>query len=222
MFDGNKIQIDSTEYINRINKNFPSTILTLINIIQGVAFFILVTKTFKNFIQFDPTSICYTCIPYILIILGNLIIVSFEYTWFVGMFTGPISYLDILTVYILGFSEIFPMYYINDPYIWWISSSVFYFFGALAFCNSLYKLKYIAYKPSEAKDLVKRSLKKNVALAMVLAFLCLAVHISFHYKLYEGIVSNVGLCFVFIIFIIFVFSEYTFFKKIAPKFVYNQ
>jgi len=90
-----KVKLDLAEFDKRADGVFPSAILTLISIIQGVSFYILADNTFKLVEKGVPIA---SVLPYSILSLTNLVIVAFEYIWFVGLFTGTISVFDIIAV----------------------------------------------------------------------------------------------------------------------------
>lgn len=73
-----KAKLDLAPYDERADNIFPSVILTLISIIQGVSFYVLMDNTFKLILAGEPIA---PILPYCFLSLTNLVLVAFEYIY---------------------------------------------------------------------------------------------------------------------------------------------
>jgi hypothetical protein len=128
---------DQLEFEERIKESFPSLYLTLISIIQGVSFGILILKTSESL----NIQNYHTVIPLSILSFIFIVIVTYEYSWFVGIFRWSPSILDTFIPFALGLFEIFPMFFLTKPSQWCLWSAIFCFLGALAFFNSFWHCK---------------------------------------------------------------------------------
>ncbi len=147
---------DPQSYRKNVDSLFPGGILTLISIIQGVAFGILVSNLFPLEKE-NLWPILYSTISII-----NLSIVVYEYMWFVGLFSGHVTIVDIIVVFLLGVFEVAPSYYMKQEsaVTWWTLNAIFCLAGILGFTNSIRKTGLINY-PDTVRTLLLRNLKIN-------------------------------------------------------------
>lgn len=134
--------LTSEEFAKRITGSFPSVYLTIISIIQGVALGILASNSFGYVKRVGPLPhdwplvLIYTVFSLLLIIL-----VSFEYTWFIGVFQWSPTFWDALVPIVLGFTEVGPMFFLDRPRVWWLLTAFFCLAGAGGYLNSLLNCK---------------------------------------------------------------------------------
>ena len=100
--------------------------------------------------------------------LGYLVIVSYEYSWFVSLFTGHVTMRDMAAIFGLGIAEMSLSYCLDRPVRWWAVSASLCCVGIFGFWNSRQKAKLIKYCPREIEDLLARKLRLNFWLATVL------------------------------------------------------
>jgi hypothetical protein len=154
--------------------SFPSVYLTTISIIQGVALGILAQQTFSG-----VHGNLRETFPFALASLVTIMVISYEYTWFVGMFRWPPRVWDTLVPFLLGFAEAAPMFFLRDAKMWWLWTAVFCIVGALAFVNTLSRCRSSMFKPHRACRVVREELVGNIALCLAWAAMLLlkyAIH----------------------------------------------
>jgi len=178
-----KVKLDIADFDKRADSVFPSAILTLISIIQGVSFYILADNTFKLIEKGEPTA---SVLPHSILSLANLVIVAFEYIWFVGLFTGTISVFDISIIFCLGVGQVAPMYYLDDPCSWWLLNSGFCIIGLFAFTNSIWKAGRIDYEPKGVTPLLKSTLQRNRSICVVAAVVSMGIYALISQKVYPS------------------------------------
>lgn len=194
--------LDQEEFQRRIAESFPTVYLTLISIIQGVALVILATESFKYINEPDPklTEPWYRFSVYSIISFVTLIVLSYQYTWFIGIFRWSPRFWDILIPFCLGLSEVSPMFYFTKPLFWWGLTGIFSFVGALA----LYNTKRSCKKPmfgDDANAFIKtiNILNFNIRISIIAFFLCLSFSILLYF---EVIPQNINYHYPEVIFII--------------------
>ena len=162
------------EFKKRINENFPSAYLTLISIIQGVSLGILANNTFtyiKDPCLAEPWE---SFLPYSIMCFFLIIIVTYEYVWFIGVFHWSPKIWDTFIPFFLGISEIVPMFYLTSPKIWWLCTAGFSVCGAFGFYNSLRNCKEPMFCGNKKMyNRVRKTLKQDVILALAAAIICL-------------------------------------------------
>lgn len=75
---------------------------------------------------------------YTLSSLLGIIIVSYEYAWFIGVFRWSPKVWDTIAPIGLGFSQVAPMFSLTNPEKWWLWNSIFCAVGGLSFANSIW------------------------------------------------------------------------------------
>jgi len=134
-------RLDQEEFRHRMQSSFPAVYLTIISIIQGVAMGILVYNTFE-YIKDPKITGCYVrFLPYSAMCFIFLIVVTREYTWLVGTLKWSPKVLDTIIPFVLGLSEIIPVFYLTSPHIWWLLVAILCFVGSAAFSNTLWNCK---------------------------------------------------------------------------------
>lgn len=158
----------------RIRDSFPGTYLTTISIIQGVALGILASKTFGYIKNTQVNDIWVIFLPYSIISFGMLVVVSFEYVWFLGVCRWPPKVWDTLCPFTLGFSEVGPMFYLTEPKNWWLCTGIICFIGAGVFFNTLCHCKDAVFgQNNNAFKKTKNVLRWNISIALVATLICI-------------------------------------------------
>lgn len=133
--------LDSDVLRQRSIETFPSGYLNSISIIQGVALAALIGRTFSSWPD-APTLLQGTTIALeALFLLFGIIVVAYEYLWFLTVVRWTPTFRDTLVPFTLGVSEIVPQFFIGRPTAWWIGVGIFTLAGALAFYNTANRLR---------------------------------------------------------------------------------
>jgi hypothetical protein len=163
----------------RLSEVFPSVYLTTISIIQGVALGLLA----QNYFLFwhDPrfASTRQDFIPYVIFSLFCILIVSYEYVWFIGIFRANANPFDTSIPIMLGAAEVCPTFYLADPQAWWGTIILFATAGAIAWLYTAYQCKYNFgedIKSKQAHRLAKNGLWLNVFIVTIMALLGSAIY----------------------------------------------
>ncbi len=166
--------LDKEEFKRRIENSFPNVYLTFISIIQGVALGILVTNTFVYINAVTANDLSWTrYLPYSIMSFVLLMIMSYEYTWFVGVFRWSPKVLDTVVPFVLGASEITPTFFLAQPRKWWITTAIFCILGAIGFWNSLRNCKKSMFPGNiKAYELTSAALKSDILIALLFALSC--------------------------------------------------
>jgi hypothetical protein len=115
---------------------FPSSYLTLVSIMQGVAVGILATKCFGN-LGAGPTEILWPIVPYAGVSLMILVYYTYGYHIYISIFRYAMEVYDVMLPTLLGFSEIVPLFFIDHPTEWWFLTATFCLLGAATMGNTL-------------------------------------------------------------------------------------
>lgn len=127
----------SEQLLNYAKGSHTSTYLTLISIVQGVAFSFLSFFVSTHYNDFNFVGWLLSLITLIVIVMTWN-----EYVMAVISFLWIPDFLDALIPFILGASEIFIVQSLsNEPEIWFLAMAVFSFFGFIAFANMYVKAK---------------------------------------------------------------------------------
>ncbi len=157
----------------RSSETFPSVYFTLISIIQGVGLAILVTKTFEYITTDNLTEHWIRYFPYSIISFFILILVVYEYTWFIGVFRWTPKIWDTAIPFFLGAIEISPMFFLTNPQNWWLLMAFFAIMGALAFYNSYYHCIPSNFGSNNTAYLrTKNTLKKDIIISLIVTLIC--------------------------------------------------
>ncbi len=166
--------LDEEEFRKRIGESFLTVYLTLISIIQGVALVILATETFKYINGSEITQPWGRFLVYSIISFFTLIVLSYQYTWFVGIFRWSPRFWDILIPFFLGIFEISPMFYFTKPVVWWLFTGIFSLIGAGALFHTKWQCKQSMFGDNlDAFYKTKNILIFNITTSIIAFFLCL-------------------------------------------------
>jgi len=168
-------KLNKKEFKARMGDSFPSVYLTMISIIQGVALGILASQI--NRLIFHPeqgsTMIRHWLLvaPYCIFSFMSILIVAYQYSWFIGLFKWSPAFWDIFFPFSLGLTEILPMFFLNKPAGWMLCTSVFSFMGVLAWRNTLIHCNSSAF--GQKKKAMVRTIKLlilNIKIALMAGF----------------------------------------------------
>jgi hypothetical protein len=140
-------ELNSVTYAERLKRTFPGIYLTLISIVQGVAVYTLSYVTTLYWGK-GAASAWLPYVPFSLTSFVVIVVVTFEYTWFVALFHWQPKVLDVTIPLALGLFEILPMYYFASP-IWWRLFTAFLCLGgAAAYAYPWYNLAQVEIHPA--------------------------------------------------------------------------
>jgi hypothetical protein len=125
---------------------FSSTYLTIIGIIQAAVFTYLIKDTIAY------TSVAFTGLTFFELVakimndiymwqvfatFGAILIITFEYSFFVLLFYRPIAVFDIAILFLIGIVEFYIAAHVGEWQNWWKWNVAFAVAGQLAFLNTL-------------------------------------------------------------------------------------
>ncbi len=198
-------------YDKRADNVFPSAILTLVSIIQGVAFYVLMDNTSKII---NNSSINFEILIRILLSLFSLIIVAFEYIWFVGLFTGTISIIDVSVVFALGVGEVAYSNYLNSSFMWWTSNGIFLIIGVIGFWNSIIKSKNINYVDEGVELILLNTLRRNRLICLICSAISITISLLVYYCRSVFACELIGFASIWLLYSYLVFMDHKFLSKI--------
>jgi hypothetical protein len=162
------------EFKRRMGESFPSVYLTIISIIQGVALGLLAKNTFEYIKTSGSAELWLRFLPYSVMSFLIIIIVSYEYTWLVGIFRWSPKFLDVIIPFVIGLSEIGPMFYLVNPKIWWFLAAAFCFFGGGGLLNTRRNCKCLMFGENrQAYNRVRNALKLDIIIAFISVPICI-------------------------------------------------
>lgn len=182
----------------RLGANFSNSYLTLVSIIQGVAFGIwysnisdlLIISGFRIHLFIYPAFS-----------LMAIILIVFYYSWFVSVIYTPPDILEALVPILLAVFEIVPMYFFEQPNKWWYFSGMFYLMGVISFSNTIRNIERNEYDPGQIdiKHEMKSELTWNMKFLLVMAGLAFWCSTSFPSTIeYNHNISNKDIIFLVI------------------------
>lgn len=140
-------ELNAVTYMERLKRAFPSIYLTLISIVQGVAVYTLSYVTTLYWGQ-GAASAWLPYVPFSLTSFVVIVVVTFEYTWFVALFHWQPKVLDVTIPLALGLFEILPMYYFASPIWWRLFTALLCLGGAAAYAYPWYNLAQVEIHPA--------------------------------------------------------------------------
>jgi hypothetical protein len=174
-------KLDERNIDRLMRETFRSATVNVISIIQGVALGILIQNVFSNFFPASPTTP--TLIqdwlrwaPYPLVCFVGLIIVTFNYSHYVGTFERPVSIIDVSVPFLLGLFEIAPMFFIRDnqQYFWFLEGC-FLIIAGLAWTNTTRYCTSDAFTREVARINYLSSIKRHIAVVIAMATGCYSI-----------------------------------------------
>jgi hypothetical protein len=159
--------LDAERLSGRIENNFAASFLTLISIIQGVAFYFVMNNSmaiWKNPKGLDLWFLLYPVTSFL-----SLVVVFYLYSYFISVTFQSPSIRDCLFPMILGIFEIIPTFYFDMPKYWWLWYSVFTFFAVIPLLNTWFSLHADHYAEifKDAYRLTLHENYKNISITFV-------------------------------------------------------
>lgn len=207
-----------------IDQGFPAIYLAMISIIQGVALGIFINNFFINYGNngIAITLFSFTQIRFILYSLFSfmiIILISYEYSWYVLVFRYPMRIYDILLPFTLGFLEVAPTFYLLNQSGWWFWVSIISFFSAISYCYSIYNCEERFFPNKYSYEISIGSIKKSRMFCLFFGIVIAlpATILSFKGLLY-WYVESIFLLFAFAWQVILICSEERFLKDFYKSF----
>ena len=168
--------IDNEHIRNRIKDNFSSGYLTLISIIQGVAFSVWVTQLGAASEMGAVENAAY----YLRVAFSflSIVFIVYYYSWFVSIvYTAP-NLRESIVPLALGAAQVWPMFYFNESTEWWLRTSLFFLFGALGYANTLITVRDYNYAEEfwPALTRLRREMMINVVTMILLIFMGIFIY----------------------------------------------
>lgn len=146
--------VNSELFAKRVEETFSSFYLTMVSIIQGVAFYFAMNILYEMMRDNLLTKIS---LLYWFASLFAIAVVSYEYTTVSAVYRWPMRFVDVIIPLLLGLFEILPFHLLyitfkSDPekiICWWFSYSALSLVGIMAYINSLFNTAKCTY---DAKD----------------------------------------------------------------------
>jgi hypothetical protein len=162
--------------VKRSLETFPAGYLNHISIIQGVALGLLVQQLFaflndgnKNFAEQAEV------IGEAFFLFGCIVVVSYEYIWFLTIMRWIPGFLDTLVPLSLGLSEVVPIFLMGKPVAWMGFVAAFVLMGAAAFRHTLSNLDPRLFADAHGTQLmVRRLLRQLVGFCLAMSALIMA------------------------------------------------
>lgn len=127
--------------IRRSVETFPSGYLNNISVIQGVALGGLILNTVHAWPSDAISSEAALLLGQATFLFMGILVVSYEYLWFLTVVRWTPTFRDTLVPLVLGVSEIVPQFFLRGGTTWWTSTSIFVLVGAAAFFNTITRLE---------------------------------------------------------------------------------
>ena len=112
--------LDEESFKDRMGETFRSINVTLVSIVQGVSLGILIFNTADIFFGRDFSKEYYIFLMYPLFSFTGIMVITFEYSHYVGIYKRTVIMSDVFFPYLLGVTQSLPMFFINDPEMWWL------------------------------------------------------------------------------------------------------
>ena len=170
-------QLNSDRFKKRVQDHFSTAYLTLISIIQGVAFGFCAQMVWSQYFTANQ-KVCWSYLIYPGFSMLGIMIVFFSYNWFVSIVFSPPNLRETVIPFLLGISEVLPMYFFNEPEKWWLFFAIFCTVGGIAYLNTLRSLWRHIYTDrfADAFDIIRTELYWNAIYCFLAAFICLLAH----------------------------------------------
>ncbi len=149
-----------------IDQGFPAIYLAMISIIQGVALGIFINNIFNNY-GLTETSIGFIdyvkfrFILYSIFSFMVIVLISYEYSWYVLVFRYPMRIYDILIPFALGFFEVAPTFYLIAQRGWWLWIAFASLFAAISYSYSIYNCEERMFPNKYSYKISVSSIKKS-------------------------------------------------------------
>lgn len=177
--------LDAEEFRLRIEGSFPSVYMTNISIVQGAALSLLAYNTFSYISSPLVSTDWYLFLPYSFVSFLVLLVVSYEYNWFVGLFRWSPKFSDTFITFFLGFFQIGPLLFLTNPKSWWFANAIFTFSGAIAYANTYRNTKPSMFTIDKMYLKVRSTIRTDIVLTIVMSIILVAIgftHPDFDFK----------------------------------------
>lgn len=154
--------------IRRSLETFPAGYLTLIGIIQGVALGILVEQVHPLILGAAVLGDRAVALGEFFMAFTTILVVSYEYLWFTTIMRWTPTATDTLVPHTLGVCEIAPLFLLERPVAWWISTACMGCAGALALAHTLMRCTREAFDShGEVFIRIRALLKQQITICLV-------------------------------------------------------
>lgn len=156
--------------VRRSLATFPDGYLNHISIIQGVALGLLIQQAFGALTSDKYADYRVGTLGEAVLLFLSVVIVSYEYIWFLTIMRWTPRFSDTLIPLLLGITEIIPIFLLTS-FRWWLGfMAVFEAMGAVAFKHSLSNLtRGLFPNDDQTYALVRRLLRHLVGLCLLIA-----------------------------------------------------
>ena len=174
-------RLEREEFQNRMAESFPAIYLTNVSIIQAVALGIWAERTFGYVAALESRRFVFWApiIPYALMSFTLIILTSFEYHWFVGMYQWSPKALDTIAPFILGVAEIGPLFFLTSPRVWWFLSVASPLVAAAVYLNTLANSREDMFANREIHEHSRGNILQNVILSGALGGFYIAIGVLY-------------------------------------------
>ena len=164
-------RLEREEFQNRMVASFPAIYLMNVSIVQAVALGILAERTFGYVAGLESRQFALWAplIPYAVMSFAVIVLTSFEYHWFVGMYQWSPKALDTIAPYILGVAEIGPIFFLTSHRVWWFLSVAVPLVAIAVYLNTLANCRDDMFLSREIYDQSKRNIVEDIVLSCATA-----------------------------------------------------
>ncbi len=127
--------LDAESFANLMGDTFRSANMALTSVVQGVAFGVLLLNAYQIFLR-PGAEFPWHIVVYPLMSFISLVTVTFEYSHYVGVFGRAVNVTDVYLPYLVGITEIAPMFFFSRVNLWWFCQGVFVLVAAISWLNS--------------------------------------------------------------------------------------
>ena len=168
-------QLDEAQFRARVQNNSAQTFLTMISIIQGVAFYFLINNAFPLFYS-GALKVHREFLIYPALSFASIITVFFLYSWFVSITYRPPDIREAGIPFLVGLTQIFPMFCFEQPKHWFGFFAVFLGASIVALHNTLRGLspRDFGERFRPAYDKSRHEELTNIAVCVILVCVSLA------------------------------------------------
>ncbi len=174
-------RLEPEEFQNRMASSFPAIYLTNVSIIQAVALGILMERTFGYVAGLDAQDFARWApmLPYALMSFTLIILTSFEYHWFVGMYQWSPKAVDTIAPYAVGVAEIGPLFFLTAPRVWWFLSMAVPIVAAAVYCNTLVHAREDMFVSEEIYEHARQNIRHDIVLTSTIAAVAIVLGITY-------------------------------------------
>jgi|ERR1700733_6896130 len=138
---GNALEPLNTDVlVKRSVEAFPAGYLLLISIIQSVTLGLLLTAAVTLLAKPITPVHFIAIVSKTATLFGALVIISYEYLWFVVMMRWASTFRDTLIPYAIGLSEIIPCLMLDQSLSWWVAATAIPAASGAALFNTITRL----------------------------------------------------------------------------------